>query len=171
MKNQVESVLTTAKIGKGEISLNLELVDLHQLVSEATESIRMDLKDNFKLELEADKTIITADKMHLMNVIRNLVDNAKKYSKQPSEIIFKTYNDENSVFLEVKDQGIGISKEHIKKIFDKFYRVPTGNIHNVKGFGLGLNYVKEIVKKHKWHISVESEPGEGTTFLIKIPIS
>lgn len=169
LKNQVESVLTTAKIGKGEMELHLELQDLHQVIVEATNSISLDLKDRFDLVLNAEKTIIRADKMHLMNIIRNLIDNARKYSEK--KITLETNNTDDHIFMSVKDNGIGISKEHLNKIFNKFYRVPTGNIHNVKGFGLGLNYVKEIVKNHQWKINVESEPNVGTTFTIKIPIS
>lgn len=171
LKNQVEAVLTTARIGKGSIELDLQLQDVHALIWEVTESVRMDLGENFKLNLDATKTTILADRMHLMNIIRNLLDNAKKYSKQPPSISLNTLSDENFVFIAIEDKGIGISKEHLSRIFDKFYRVPTGNLHNVKGFGLGLNYVKEMTKKHKWELDVESEPGQGTTFVIRIPIS
>lgn len=169
LKNQVESVLTTAEIGKGDLSLNLSLHDIHQIISEATDSIQLDVKDRLTLHLNATRPTVTADRMHLINIIRNLVDNARKYSGDESEIVIETKNELNSLYLYVKDFGIGIPKEHLGKIFNKFYRVPTGNVHNVKGFGLGLNYVKEIVKRHKWKIEVESVPSVGTTFLIKIP--
>jgi two-component system phosphate regulon sensor histidine kinase PhoR len=171
LKNQVEAVLTTARIGKGNIEIDVQLQDLHALIWEVTESVRMDLGENFKLNLDATKTTILADRMHLMNIIRNLIDNAKKYSKQPPFISLNTLNDDRFVFIAIEDKGIGIAKEHLARIYDKFYRVPTGNLHNVKGFGLGLNYVKEMIKMHKWELDVESEPGVGTTFVIRIPIS
>jgi two-component system phosphate regulon sensor histidine kinase PhoR len=171
LKNQVEAVLTTARIGKGNIEIDVQLQDLHALIWEVTESVRMDLGENFKLNLDATKTTILADRMHLMNIIRNLIDNAKKYSKQPHFISLNTLSDERFVFIAIEDKGIGIAKEHLARIYDKFYRVPTGNLHNVKGFGLGLNYVKEMIKMHKWELDVESEPGVGTTFVIRIPIS
>ena len=171
LKNQVEAVLTTAHIGKGNIEIDVQLQDLHALIWEVTESVRIDLGENFKLNLDATKTTILADRMHLMNIIRNLIDNAKKYSKQPPFISLNTLSDDKFVFIAIEDKGIGIAKEHIARIYDKFYRVPTGNLHNVKGFGLGLNYVKEMIKMHKWELDVESEPGVGTTFVIRIPIT
>jgi two-component system phosphate regulon sensor histidine kinase PhoR len=171
LKNQVEAVLSTAKIGKGNIQINIQLQDLHALIWEVTESIRVELGEDFHLNLDAQKTSIKADKMHLMNIIRNLLDNACKYSGDHPEITLNTLNDDKYIYVAVEDKGIGIAKEHQAKVFDRFYRVPTGNVHNVKGFGLGLNYVKEMVRLHKWEIDVSSELGHGTTFVIKIPIS
>lgn len=171
LKNQVEAVLSTARIGKGNIEIDIQLQDLHALIWEVTEGVRMDLGDNFVLNLDATKTAVLADKMHLMNIVRNLIDNAKKYSLQPANIKLTTLSDSKYIYLAVEDKGVGIAKEHLSRIFDKFYRVPTGNLHNVKGFGLGLNYVKEMVKMHKWELDVNSEVGAGTTFVIKIPTS
>lgn len=171
LKNQVEAVLSTAKIGNGNIELDMQLQDLHALIWEVTESVKMDLGDGFTLNLDATKTSVIADKLHLMNVIRNLLDNAKKYSQNTPHISLKTLNDDRYLYIAIEDKGIGIAKEHLTRIFDKFYRVPTGNLHNVKGFGLGLNYVKEMIKLHKWELDVNSEVGKGTTFVIKIPIS
>ncbi|MCD8538511.1 MAG: HAMP domain-containing histidine kinase, partial [Leadbetterella sp.] len=139
LKNQVEAVLSTAKIGKGNIQIDKQLQDLHALIWEVTESVRVELGENFKLHLGADKTSIKADRLHLMNIIRNLLDNARKYSSGTPEIALRTLNDERYIYVAVEDKGIGIPKEYLNKIFDKFYRVPTGNLHNVKGFGLGLN--------------------------------
>ena len=110
-----------------------------------------------------------ADRVHLTNIIFNLIDNAIKYTKQHPEIVVTTYNTAEGIMIEVKDNGIGISKENQRKIFDKFYRVPTGNVHNVKGFGLGLSYVLAVVLKHSGTISVDSELGKGSTFKVHLP--
>ncbi len=171
LKNQVEAVLTTAKIGKGNIEINMELQDLHEIIWEASESVRMDLGEDFVLKLNASKTTVKADRLHLMNMLRNLIDNAKKYSRPPANVTLRTESDNAHIYIYIEDKGIGIEPEHVQKIFNKFYRVPTGNVHNVKGFGLGLNYVKEMVKLHKWEIGVESKIGKGTTFKITIPIN
>lgn len=170
LKNQVEAVLATARIGKGQIELDLKLQELHEIIAEVSDSVKAELEDNFTLDLKATKTTITADRMHLMNVIRNLIDNAIKYSGKQPKIKIATRNESNTLLIAISDKGIGIPKEHIPKIFNKFYRVPTGNVHNVKGFGLGLNYVKEIINLHNWKIKVDSELGEGSTFEIIIPL-
>ncbi len=118
--------------------------------------------------LKAEISIITGDKLHTTNIIYNLLDNAFKYSLEKPDITISTWNKDNRLYLEISDKGIGISKKYQKRIFDKFFRIPTGNIHNVKGFGLGLNYVKSIVHSHNWKIKVESKPGEGSRFIIII---
>ncbi len=169
LKNQVEAVLATARIGKGNIELDLRLQEMHELITEVTEGVRAELEDGLTLHLKAEKTTVNVDRMHTMNVVRNLLDNAVKYSSKPPRISINTRNEGNKLIVEVVDKGIGIPKEHQGKIFDRFYRVPTGNVHNVKGFGLGLSYVKEIVKHHKWTIEVDSEFKAGTTFRICIP--
>jgi two-component system, OmpR family, phosphate regulon sensor histidine kinase PhoR len=169
LKNQVEAVLATAKLQKGVIELDIRLQELNVILLEASESIKAELGDHLTLNLNAVKTSIYADRLHLMNVIRNLIDNAIKYSPKPPTISISTSDTGRGLVLEIKDKGIGIEKAYLPKIFDKFYRVPTGNVHNVKGFGLGLNYVQEMVKLHKWSIEVQSEPGEGTSFSIIIP--
>jgi two-component system, OmpR family, phosphate regulon sensor histidine kinase PhoR len=171
LKNQVEAVLATAKMGKGKIELDIQLQELHQILNEASESVSAGLVDGFSMNLQANRTSIYADRMHLMNVIRNLIDNAIKYSPKPIDVNVTTWNEKDCIIIAISDKGIGIEKEYISKIFDKFYRVPTGNVHNVKGFGLGLNYVHEMVKLHKWKINVKSEPKKGTTFEIVIPIN
>jgi two-component system, OmpR family, phosphate regulon sensor histidine kinase PhoR len=169
LKNQVESVLTTAKVSRGKLELDLQLQELHSLIEEVLEVVKIELGDNLNIEYKAVKTSFYGDRVHIMNVIRNLVENAIKYSEPPAQIHVKTENTDKGIEVTIADKGIGIPVEHIKKIFNKFYRVPTGNLHNVKGFGLGLNFVEQIVKAHKWQISVESEYGKGTTFTIIIP--
>ena len=112
------------------------------------------------------------DEVHFQNVINNLLDNAVKYRKQdkPLDIYIKTWNDDEHLYCSIRDTGIGIKKDSLKKVFDKFYRVHTGNVHDVKGFGLGLAYVKNIVELHNGEIKVDSEYGKGTTFTIKLPL-
>jgi two-component system phosphate regulon sensor histidine kinase PhoR len=123
------------------------------------------------LDLHAANTTVMADKLHLTNILHNLVDNGVKYSKVAPEIRIGLRNEHNDLILSVKDNGLGIPKEHLSRIFDKFHRVPTGNVHNVKGFGLGLFYVKTMCKEHKWLINLQSELGEGTTFEIRMPLA
>jgi len=122
------------------------------------------------LEMNASQHMVMVDKLHLTNVVYNLMDNAVKYCKNKPRIEIRTSNDDKHIILEIIDNGIGIEKKYLKKIFDKFFRVPTGNVHNVRGFGIGLNYVKNIIQSHKCLITVESKPGIGTTFSIIIPI-
>ena len=119
---------------------------------------------------EADNTVIQGDLMHITNVISNLLENAMKYTRSTPEIRIATRNEADSVIVSVSDNGIGIGKEDQKRIFDKFYRVPTGNIHNVKGFGLGLSYVKLIIEQHNGNITLKSEPNKGSQFDIHLPL-
>ena len=125
-----------------------------------------------KLEFfpEADQSVVTGDPMHLTNVVSNLMENAMKYTSRNPEITISTINENNSLIISVADNGIGISKDDQKRIFDKFYRVPTGNVHNVKGFGLGLSYVKLIVDEHGGHIKIKSEFNKGSKFDIHLPL-
>lgn len=169
LKNQVESVLNTAKLNKGKLELNIQLFDLHEIINEVTESVKAELEDHLSINLNASKSSIYTDRTHLMNIIRNLLDNAIKYSSSSPDIRIETYNNEKGVVMKISDNGIGIAKEHLDKIFQKFYRVPTGNLHNVKGFGLGLSYVQQITKALKWDVKVESVVNKGTAFLIIIP--
>jgi two-component system phosphate regulon sensor histidine kinase PhoR len=149
--------------------MEVELQELHSFIHEVTGSVKAELGENLIFELKANRTSIFADRVHLINVIRNLVENAIKYSSKPATVTIATHNVSEGIVLEIKDKGIGIPKEYQSKIFNKFYRVPTGNVHNVKGFGLGLSYVKQIVKAHRWKIGVISEYKRGTTFAIVIP--
>jgi two-component system phosphate regulon sensor histidine kinase PhoR len=123
-----------------------------------------------KLRLEAGNAVVEADRNHFTNVIYNLLDNASKYSKDAPMIDLKTQTRDGQLIISVCDHGIGISSENLKKVFDKLYRVPTGNVHNVKGFGLGLSYVKIITERHGGRVSVESQLGKGSTFYLEIPL-
>ncbi len=168
----VESILQTAVLDKGDFKLQRSDFDLHELIQSAVEKIQLQVEQKHgKLQsnLAAKKATILADKVHITNIVLNLLDNAVKYSKEIPDIIISTENISDGILLSVKDNGIGISKDDAKKIFDQFYRVSTGNVHNIKGFGLGLSYVRAIVVKHGGQISVDSELGKGSTFKIYIP--
>ncbi len=168
----VENILQTAILDKGEFKLKLQEVDMQQLILQSISNIQLQV-DNKEgqlfTHLKAVKNTIQGDKVHLTNIIFNLIDNALKYTDQKPQIELFTRDVENGMEIRVKDNGIGISKENQKKIFETLYRVPTGNLHNVKGFGLGLSYVKAIIEKHKGSIKVESEPGKGSTFILFLP--
>ena len=168
----VESILQTAVLDKGDFKLQRSEFDLNELIQSSIEKIQLQVdQKNGKLtaNLIAKESTIYADRVHITNIVLNLLDNALKYSKEIPEITISTQNISNGVLLSVQDNGIGISKENVKKIFDQFYRVSTGNVHNIKGFGLGLSYVKAIVVKHGGQLSVESDIGKGSIFKIYIP--
>jgi len=172
LNTQVEKVLQLAKIERDRIELNLEETDLAELLRSISPSLELKINEKngaLHLDLEAAHTRIRADRLHLTNILHNLVDNGVKYTKGAPEIHIRLHNEGKNVVLSVRDNGIGIAKEHQKHVFDKFYRVPTGNVHNVKGFGLGLFYVKTISKEHRWKLNLESEPGKGTTISIQMP--
>lgn len=169
----VESILQTSILDKGEFKLKLTEVDVHEIINSAINNTQLQInqrKGVVHTYLKAQKFKLQADRVHLTNIIFNLIDNAIKYSAGPPEISISTFNTAEGIMIQVKDNGIGISKENQRKIFDKFYRVPTGNVHNVKGFGLGLSYVLAVVVKHNGTISVNSEPGKGSTFNVHLPI-
>jgi two-component system phosphate regulon sensor histidine kinase PhoR len=169
----VENVLRTAILDRKEVRLKEDDVDIHQIIEEVANNMEIQAQKKgggIIIELNATQPLIIGDSVHLTNVMYNLVDNALKYTPSNPEIEIKTYNDNEFIYIDVKDNGLGISKDNQKKIFDKLYRVPTGNVHNVKGFGLGLSYVKLIIKKHLGIISVKSEVNKGSTFTIKLPL-
>lgn len=173
LENQVERVLNVAKMDKEELTLKKEQMDLHELLEEARENFefnQLEQGGQITLHLEADHHVLQADPVHITNVVYNLLDNAVKYCEQNPDIHVTTRNEKKGLLLEFSDNGIGIKRENLKMIFDKFYRVPTGNLHNVKGFGLGLYYVKLIIDAHNGKIEVKSKPGEGTTFTIWLPL-
>lgn len=167
----VERILQSAVLEKGKAELKKEFVLLNTMVYDAVENVKLKVRSmngQISLDLPKEEMTVYADKMHLNNCLSNLLDNAIKYSKDAPQIEVVVTSDKASYQISVKDHGLGIRKEHIDKIFDKLYRVPTGNVHNVKGFGLGLSYVKSIIELHKWDLTVKSAFGEGTTFTIKI---
>ncbi len=169
----VESILQTSILDKGEFKLKLSEVDVHEIINTAINNTHLLIgqrKGSVHTFLKAQKFKLQADRVHLTNIIFNLIDNAIKYSIDEPEITISTYNTAEGIMIQVKDNGIGISKENQRKIFDKFYRVPTGNVHNVKGFGLGLSYVLAVVLKHNGTISVNSEVNKGSTFNVHLPI-
>lgn len=170
LNNQVEKVLQLAKVERDNFKLNIEDINLHELLKGVLDSTKLQVEKlggTLACDLSAVACTIRADRLHLTNILHNLVDNATKYCKDVPRITISTQNTtDNRVKIEIKDQGIGISKDNIGKVFDKFYRVPTGNVHNVKGFGLGLFYTKNICDAHNWRITVDSQPNIGTTVSI-----
>ncbi|HOY32175.1 MAG TPA: HAMP domain-containing sensor histidine kinase [Bacteroidales bacterium] len=167
-----EKILQTAVIDKGQLQLHKELIDIHTIIEDVIHSfqIQVDVKNgSISGSFHAQNHYISADKTHITNVIYNLLDNALKYTPVTPCIIISTQNILKGISIVISDNGIGISKSNQKKIFDKLYRVPTGNVHNVKGFGLGLHYVKTIIEAHGGNISVESELKKGTKIKIYLP--
>lgn len=165
----VESILQSAVIDKGEIKANIEKINLKELVENLIENAQFRIQGSngsINFTSEGTEFDLNADKMHITNLVANLIDNAIKYSKDIPKINISLIKNTKTFTLSVRDKGIGIKKEYIPKIFDKLYRIPTGNIHNVKGFGLGLNYVKSICEEYGWHIEVKSQFGEGSTFIV-----
>lgn len=172
LKQHVERVLQMAKLDKEDVGLKKETVNLHEIIQEVAQSIDLALQErrgSIQLNLNAPSSNLPADRHHLTNVIFNLLDNAIKYCTSKPSITIQTELNAGTLSLTVKDNGIGISDENKRRIFQKFYRVPTGNVHDVKGFGLGLHYVKQIVEAHRGRITVASEPGKGCAFTILLP--
>lgn len=168
----VENILQTAILDKGEFKLKIQSINIHTLIEQTIANIRLQVenkKGEITTELKAATHTINADRIHVTNIVFNLIDNAIKYSKEQPKIKICTHNNSTGILISVQDNGIGISKENQKRIFDTLYRVPTGNIHNVKGFGLGLSYVKAVVEKHGGTINVESDLGKGSTFTVYLP--
>ena len=173
MLQQVEKVLQMAQIDKKDFHLKVTQVDMHEVIRQAVEhlSLQVQKRDGrIDVQLDAGKPIIEGDHTHLSNAIYNLLDNANKYSENAPEIRISTHNRAGGIEIVVEDKGIGMTKEDQKHIFDKFYRVHTGNVHDVKGFGLGLSYVKAITTAHQGGIDVKSEPGKGSKFILFFPI-
>lgn len=170
--SQVEKVLQAAALDKGELSLKRTTVNLHDTIGAVLQNTGVQIEQRagmVDLHLNAANPVVQADEVHITNVIYNLLDNANKYSPGAPRITIRTENTGEGVHLSISDRGIGMARETVGRIFDKFYRVPTGNIHDVKGFGLGLSYVKTVVDAHQGTISVDSKPGAGSTFGVFLP--
>jgi two-component system phosphate regulon sensor histidine kinase PhoR len=173
MHAQVENVLRISKLEKNQLDISKDRVDVHDIIQDAIAHVELIVADRggyVHTRLEATRTEVLANDMHFTNVIVNILDNAVKYSIEPPKIDLSTELVKNSIIIKVQDQGAGMSKAVLKKVFEKFYREHTGNIHNVKGHGLGLSYVKKIIEDHQGEVYAESEKGKGSTFYIKLPL-
>lgn len=173
MNKQVETILQAALSDRQEIQLNLKPIHVHDIIHHALDNFSLQLQERnatANLLLNARHDVINADEVHFTNLISNLIDNAIKYSKENLVINITTHSSHKSIVIRLEDNGIGMNKETAKRIFEKFYRAHTGNVHNVKGFGLGLSYVKSIVDAHQGKIRVDSVQGKGSAFTIDIPL-
>lgn len=175
LRFQVEKVLQMSMFERQSVTLKKKEIDAHELITGVVNTFRLKVEKNngtLEAELNAQDPVIFVDEMHFTNVVFNLLDNAVKYKSPDRDIALKirTWNESGKLCISIEDNGIGIKKENLKKIFDKFYRVHTGNLHDVKGFGLGLAYVKKIIADHKGSIRAESELNVGTKFIITIPL-
>jgi len=171
MNKHVETILQAALMDRQEVQLNRSPVHIHDLIGEVISNYTLQLQEiegRIELDLNAENDLINGDEVHLRNLISNLVDNAVKYSKEKLVLKISSYNNGKNLVMRFEDNGIGMSKETVRRIFEKFYRAHTGNLHNVKGFGLGLSYVKTIVDAHEGRIKVESSSGKGSSFTIEL---
>ena len=168
---QVEKVLQITEIEQGRMKLKSEKIYLNESIRSVVSSVKLNLETKggrISTNLDAKDDLIECDKLHLTNILYNILDNAIKYSNKNPEIIIETSEMEGFLYLNISDNGIGIAEEHIQNVKNKFFRVPTGKVHNVKGFGLGLYYVSQVCKAHHWHWEIKSEKGKGTSVLFKI---
>lgn len=178
LRLQVEQVLNMTALERGEIPLQKQALNFHEMITDALKCMNIQIENKkgiVNLYCEADNFVITGDKTHLTNALCNLIDNAIKYSAGKPELTVRTANQDHNLIVTVSDKGIGIEKEYRQKVFDKYFRVPTGNVHDVKGFGLGLAYIKKIIELHGGSIMLESDKSEGmsrdagTSFIITLP--
>jgi two-component system phosphate regulon sensor histidine kinase PhoR len=173
MNKQVETILQASLLDRQEQQLNLRPLHAHLVIREAMENFLLQLEGkggNSELQLNAGNDLIEADEVHFVNLITNLIDNAIKYSRDNLLIRISTHSTARNLVIRIEDNGIGMTKETQRRIFEKFYRAHTGNLHNVKGFGLGLSYVKTIVEAHHGRIKVDSTVGKGTAFTLEFPL-
>nr|WP_299388754.1 HAMP domain-containing sensor histidine kinase [Allomuricauda sp.] len=173
MHAQVENVLRISKLEKNQLDIRKDRVDVHEIVEDAVTHIELIVSDRggyVDTHLDADRSEVLANDTHFTNVIVNILDNAVKYSPESPKIDVYTELVKNNIIIKIEDQGAGMSKAVLKKVFEKFYREHTGDIHNVKGHGLGLAYVKRIIEDHQGEVYAESEKGKGSTFYIKLPL-
>jgi two-component system phosphate regulon sensor histidine kinase PhoR len=167
-------VLQLSTLDKDTLELKREKVDLHTIARDVADHFRLPLQERnarLEMDLKADQAIVLGDRVHLTNALTNLVDNALKYGRDQGTIRISTMSNGGELSVIVADNGIGIRKEDLKHIFERFYRVHTGNVHNVKGFGLGLHYVQHIAQAHGGGVSVSSEFGKGSTFTLSLPLA
>jgi two-component system phosphate regulon sensor histidine kinase PhoR len=172
LKFQVEKVLQMAIFEKVKMKLNLVEMDVNGILEKVVENFALQIGNcdgHIKTDLQATRSLVMIDEIHFLNSVSNLFDNAIKYSKDKPDITISTRNNKKGILITIEDRGIGISKENLKRIFDRFFRVPSGNVHNVKGFGLGLSYVKKIIEEHNGSIKVDSQISKGTKFTIFMP--
>jgi len=175
MNRQVETILKASQLEKQEVQLVLKPLHVHEIIKDVADNFTLQLNEKsgkIDLDLNAKEDLIAADEVHFSNLVNNLIDNAVKYSKDnvPPEIKISTNTNNKNFFFKIEDNGIGMTKETLKRIFEKFYRAHTGNIHNVKGFGLGLSYVKTMVEAQNGEIKADSVPGRGSTFVLEFPL-
>jgi len=171
--NHIERVLDLARLEKETLKLDQEDVHINELVSAVTDSMQLRMQNvggKFSIDLTATKDVVVGDELHFSNVFYNLLDNAIKYNKGDLHVNINSKNVGDTIVVTIADNGIGMSRDHLQKIFDQFYRIPTGNVHNVKGFGLGLSYVQDILRRLNGKITVKSEKDKGTTFEVILPI-
>lgn len=174
LKNQVDKVLQLATLNENRLNLEDEHIDLHDLITTSIKSFGLIVKEKegeISCQLNAENHTILGDKIHITNTFHNLIDNAIKYSNENPNVEVETSDHNGFIEISVKDNGIGIPKDSQKQVFDKFYRTPTGNVHDIKGFGLGLNYVKTIVEAYSGSVKLISKEHEGSTFVIKLPLN
>lgn len=175
MNRQVETILKASQLERQEVDLTLKPVHIHEIIKDVVDNFTLQLEDRkgiVEMDLKASNDLINADEVHLSNLVNNMVDNALKYSKEntPPVVKLSTQSNGKKFWLRIEDNGIGMTRDTLKKIFERFYRAHTGNIHNVKGFGLGLSYVKTMVEAHEGDIKAESTLGKGSTFTIDFPL-
>ncbi len=175
MNRQVETILKASQLERQEVDLNLKPVHVHAIIKDVVENFDLQLQEkqgSAELLLNAENDLIDADEVHFSNLVNNLFDNALKYSKEnvPPFIRLTTQSNGKKFFIRIEDNGIGMNRETLKRVFERFYRAHTGNIHNVKGFGLGLSYVKTMVEAHHGEIRVDSTLGKGSTFTVEFPL-
>jgi len=175
MNRQVETILKSALMDRQEVQLNLKPLHVHTIIRDVADNFMLRLQEkqgSLEMDLGAEDDLIDGDEVHISNLVNNLMDNAVKYSKEavPPKICITTTSNSKNFIFKIEDNGIGMTRETVKRIFEKFYRAHTGNIHNVKGFGLGLSYVKTVVEGHEGHIKADSTLGKGSCFAIELPL-
>jgi two-component system phosphate regulon sensor histidine kinase PhoR len=175
MNRQVETILRASQLEKQEVELNLKPVHVQELIRDVVDNFELQLQEKsgkVEMMLNAKNDLVEADEVHFSNLVNNLVDNAMKYGKENVPPLIKLSTQSNGKYftIQIEDNGIGMTRDTVKRIFEKFYRAHTGNVHNVKGFGLGLSYVKTMVEAHGGDIKAESTLGKGSTFIVDFPL-